>query len=163
MVFEVPAAKRSIDQNLFKFKMPAPRDTVLDEERWQAEDPDGYTAWIALRDEAEQLAAEAQRRFAQPAPRVTYKLPKLQFIKPALFERLNGSKKIEIIRALTDEYIPGLFDAFEDPDQLLALYNAWAEESGISVGESSGSTSSSERTVEPYDETSSPSADPSTT
>lgn len=120
MVFEVPVAKRSIDQNLFKFKMPGDDRTV-------------------------------------------YKLPKLQFIKPSLFERLEGSKKIDIIRALTDEYIPGLFDAFEDPDQLLALYNAWAEESGISVGESSGSTSSSEPTVEPSDETSSRSVAPSTT
>lgn len=120
MVFEVPAAKRSLDQNLFKFKMP----------------DDGRTV---------------------------YKLPKLQYVKPSLFERLEGSRKIEIIRALTDEYIPGLFDKFEDPDQLLALYNAWAEDSGISVGESSGSTSSSEPTVEPSAEISSPSADPSTT
>lgn len=112
MVFEVPAAKRSIDQNLFKFKMPGDDRTV-------------------------------------------YKLPKLQYIKPSLVEQLDGQSKMTIVRRLTDEYIPGLFDRFEDPDQLLSLYEAWAEESGLSVGESSGSNGSSESTAEPSDETSS--------
>lgn len=112
MVFQLPAAKRSFEQNLFKFSLPGDDKKV-------------------------------------------YKLPKLQYIKPKLVADLDGAPKMQIIRALVDEYIPGLFDHFEDPDQLLALYNAWAEESGLSVGESSGSTGSSESTEEPSAETSS--------
>lgn len=97
MVFEIPAAKKSVDQNLFKFRMPGKDDT-------------------------------------------TYKVPLLQFLRPSLIAQLEQVTKFEAVKQLTDEYCPGLFDRFEDSDQLIAFYNAWAEASGIDLGESSGST-----------------------
>lgn len=110
-MFEVPAPKRSMKQNLFQFKMPG------DEK--------------------------------------VYELPKLQYLKPSLVDKLDGGQKIEVIRGITDEYIPGLFDQFDDSEQLIALYEAWAKESGISLGESSGSAESSPSMAEPSGETSS--------
>ena len=155
MVYELPAAKRSIDQNLFKFKLPPGAEKALDEERWKAQDPAGYEAFLQAKEVAAKAEADALKRFAKTAPQVTYKIPKLQYIRPKLAEDLEGQHRIKIVRRLLDEYVPGLFARIEDPDQLLALFKAWAEESGLSVGESSGSNGSSESTEEPSDEISS--------
>lgn len=144
--FQVPASKASIDQNRFEFDMP-----------------DGKT----------------------------YSIPKLQFIKPSLMKQLNGKDAEMLVLGLVDEYYPAvpaqaavehvpatettpavlaqpavegrpaLSDEFESLDQLLALYEAWAEASGITMGESSGSGGSSTSTAEPSTETSSSSAAPS--
>lgn len=101
--------------------------------------------------------------FTLPGDKKKYSLPKLAFIKPALVEKLDGGQKSEIVRALLDEYVPGVYDLMEDSYQLIALYEAWAAESGIKLGESSGSDGSSESTKSPSAETSSSPASASTT
>ena len=68
---------------------------------------------------------------------------------------MEGGSKIVAVKTITNEYAPGLFERFEDAEQLSAFYQAWAEASGISVGESSGSDESSPATPEPSDATSS--------
>jgi hypothetical protein len=100
--------------------------------------------------------------FKMPGDKKVYKVPKLKYIRPALIEQLDGGKKSEIMSALIEAYHPGLYAKFDDADQLVDLYEAWAEASGISMGESSGSTASSASTESPSAETSSSPAEAST-
>ena len=98
-VYEVPASKASIDQNLWSFKMPGDRKT--------------------------------------------YKVPKLQFMKPSLMREMDATlNKIDRVYALLENYHPGLVDKFDGLDQVEAFYGAWAEASGLTVGESSASSTS---------------------
>jgi hypothetical protein len=108
-------------------------------------------------------ASIEQNRFTFTLNGKDYSLPKLAFIKPSLVEQLEGATKLKAVRMLTDHYIPGLFDEFEDAEQLTDLYNAWATASGLKLGESSASRDSSKSTEGPSTETSSSSAEPSTT
>lgn len=81
--------------------------------------------------------------FTLPSDRTTkYSMPKLQYLKPSVLNLLDGKEKNEIIVGLLEEYAPGVIDQLESLEQLTALYEAWAEASGISVGESSASTDS---------------------
>jgi hypothetical protein len=80
--------------------------------------------------------------FKMPGDRSTYSVPKLQFVKPSLVLQLDGNKKADIVRLLLDHYVPDLTEKFESIEQLVALYEAWAEASGITPGESSASTDS---------------------
>src|SRR4051812_4106163 len=63
-------------------------------------------------------------------------VPLLGFIKPELIIGLEGRSKIEAMRDIVESYYPGSTKGLEGGDQLLGLYNAWAEESGIELGES---------------------------
>lgn len=94
-------------------------------------------------------------KFTFPGDRAVYKIPKLQYLRPSLIEQIEGGSKVAAVRAVTNEYAPGLFERFEDSEQLAAFYEAWAKASGISLGESSGSAESSQDTEEPSAETSS--------
>ncbi|ROS62206.1 hypothetical protein EDF38_1309 [Frigoribacterium sp. PhB160] len=99
MVYEVPASKASVDQNVFTFKIPGDRRT--------------------------------------------HKVPKLRFIKPSLMREMDAqANRIDRVYALLEHYVPGVVDKFESLDQLEALYENWAKESGVSVGESSASSES---------------------
>jgi hypothetical protein len=81
--------------------------------------------------------------FTMPSdPKKSLSLPLLKYLKPTLIAQLDKGEKIDVIKGLLDAYLPGLFDKFDDFDQVTALYEAWAEASGISVGESSASTDS---------------------
>lgn len=93
-------------------------------------------------------------QFTMPGDDTVYSVPKLQFVRPALVTRIEGGSKVDAVKAVTDEYVPGLFDRFEDAEQLAGFYNAWAEASGISLGESSPSSASSLDTEEQSGETS---------
>jgi hypothetical protein len=95
--------------------------------------------------------------FKVPGDRKVYSVPKMKFLKPSLILDIDQEqKKSGVLRRLLEVYHPGLFDQFDDISQVEALYNAWGEASGIQVGESSGSTDSSEAsTAGPSDETSS--------
>jgi hypothetical protein len=103
--------------------------------------------------------------FMVPGDDKVYEVPKMRYLKPALIADLDQQeKKYAVLRSLLEVYHPGLFDSFEDLDQVESLYNAWGEASGIQVGESSASTGSSPvSTAGPSDETSSSSDAPSTT
>ncbi|WP_230670768.1 hypothetical protein [Rathayibacter sp. Leaf248] len=90
-------------------------------------------------------ASIKQNRFEFKMPgdtKTTHSLPKLQFVKPALVLQINGSAKADIVRLLMEHYLPDTFEKFESLEQLTALYEAWAEASGITPGESSASTAS---------------------
>lgn len=134
-------------------------------------------------------ASIGQNRFEFEFGDKTYSIPKLQYLKPSLMKQLNGQDAEMLVLGLVDEYYPAipaepaveaveatestpavearpavagrpaLSDEFASLDQLLALYEAWAEASGLTVGESSGSGGSSKSTAEPSTETSSSSAD----
>lgn len=101
--------------------------------------------------------------FQMPDSEEIYELPLLRYIKPSLVEELDGGKKSDIVRKLLETYVPGIYERFEDADQLVALYEDWARESGMTLGESSGSTDSPASTEEPSAETSSSPDSPSTT
>ncbi|MCJ1687786.1 hypothetical protein [Rathayibacter sp. VKM Ac-2927] len=80
--------------------------------------------------------------FKLPGDDTTYSLPKLQFVKPKLVLQISGSSKADVVRLLMDHYIPDAFEQIESLEQLTALYEAWADASGITPGESSASTDS---------------------
>lgn len=85
-----------------------------------------------------------------------YSIPKLAYIKPDLLRKITGQELTSGILGLIEEYNPGVTAKLEDSEQLGGIISAWSEESGISVGESSGSsTSSKASTVEPSTGTSS--------
>ena len=81
--------------------------------------------------------------FKLPGDRKTYKVPKMQFMKPSLMREMDATlNKIDRVYALLENYHPGLVDKFDGLDQIEAFYSAWAEGSGITVGESSASSAS---------------------
>lgn len=85
-----------------------------------------------------------------------YSIPKLAYIKPDLLRKITGQELTAGILSLIEEYNPGVTAKLEDSDQLGGIITAWGEESGISLGESAGSsTSSTDDTAEPSTETSS--------
>ena len=81
--------------------------------------------------------------FKLPGDRKTYKVPRLQFLKPSLMRQMDSMKnKVDRIYALLENYHPGLVDSFEGLDQVEAFYTAWGAASGITAGESSASSES---------------------
>jgi hypothetical protein len=82
-----------------------------------------------------------QFKFKLPGDRKTYKVPKLQFLKPSLMRDMDGmANKIDRVYALLEHYHPQLVDKFDGLDQVEAFYTAWAEGSAITVGESADSS-----------------------
>ena len=79
--------------------------------------------------------------FKLPGDKKTYSVPKLQFIRPSLMRDMDAmGNKIDRVYALLENYHPQLVDKFDGLDQVEAFYTAWAEGSGIGVGESSDSS-----------------------
>jgi len=84
-----------------------------------------------------------QFEFKIPGDRKTYSIPKLQFLRPSLLREMDSMKnQVDRVYALIENYHPGLVDKFDDMEQLTALYVGWSEGSGITVGESSASSTS---------------------
>lgn len=84
-----------------------------------------------------------QWSFKLPGDRKTYKVPKLQFIKPSLMREMDSmTNRIDRVYALLEQYHPGLVDNFDGLDQVEAFYTTWAEASGVTTGESSASSES---------------------
>ncbi|MFL2002014.1 hypothetical protein [Microbacterium sp. A1-JK] len=82
-----------------------------------------------------------QFEFSFPGSKEVLSVPKLRFLKPGLMRELDSSvNKIDRVYLLLEHYHPGVIDNFEGLDQLEAFYTAWAEASGISMGESSDSS-----------------------
>lgn len=111
MVFEVPASRASLKQNVFEFKVPGERKTrSLPLLKFT---PIGY------RDKLAKLAEPI--RAAQDAG-----------TDPATEDlRALGALQLDML----ERYSPGLTDVMDD-DQLAALLKAWQEASRISMGES---------------------------
>lgn len=134
-MFEVPASKASIKQNLFEFKMPGA--TEPDPEAAKAADPELFEEYEAARKKWEAHQAKHTRLVK------TFTVPKLQFLRPALLRQMDSlTNQVDRVFALLENYQPALVDQFDDMEQLTALYKAWSEGSGITVGESSASSTS---------------------
>lgn len=110
MVFEVPASRASLKQNLFEFKVPGERKTrSLPLLKFV---PVGY------RDRLQRLAEPIQA--AQKAGKDPDRADLAAF----------GSFQIDLL----ERFAPGITDLMDD-EQLAALLKAWTEASGVSVGE----------------------------
>lgn len=105
----------------------------------------------------EAKASIAQNRFdfTMPGEDHTYSIPKLRYLRPAFVRTLSSLTQEDAVFAILDEFGLDLVDKFDDMEQVVALYTAWMEASGVSLGESSGSSASSTITEEPSTETSS--------
>lgn len=80
--------------------------------------------------------------FQIPGSKKIYSVPLLKFLKPALAFRIESATEVEAASALFDEYLPEALEKFEDGEQLGAFMQAWAEASGVTVGESKASADS---------------------
>lgn len=110
MVFEVPASKASLKQNVFEFKVPGEKKTrSLPLLKFT---PIGYRDKLAKLAEPIRAAQELGQ-------------------DPAVEDlRALGTLQLDML----ERYSPGLADVMDD-DQLAAVLKAWQEVSRISVGE----------------------------
>jgi hypothetical protein len=72
----------------------------------------------------------------------TFSLPSMKFLKPAVMAQAEQMGQISASRHMLESVAPGLFDLFEDADQINGFMEAWQEFSGITVGESAASSGS---------------------
>ena len=117
MVFEVPASKASLKQNVFEFQVPG-------EKKARSLPLLKFTP-IGYRDKLAKLARpiqEAQEAGKDPDQEALRELGELQL-------------------EMLERYSPGLADVMDD-EQMGALLRAWQEASRISVGESPASAAS---------------------
>ena len=117
MVFEVPASRASLKQNVFEFKVPG--------EKKARSLPLMQFTPIGYRSKLASLARPIQEAQAAGKDPETADLQAL------------GSLQLEML----ERYSPGLTDVMDD-DQMGALLKAWQEASRISVGESPASAAS---------------------
>jgi hypothetical protein len=111
MVYEVPASKASLKQNVFEFKIPGEKKTrSLPLLKFL---PIGYRNRMA------QMAAPIQAAQAAGTDPAREDLHAL------------GTVQLELL----EKFSPGVTDLMDD-DQLAALLKAWQEASQITVGES---------------------------
>lgn len=91
--------------------------------------------------------------FSVPGDPAIYKVPKVKYLPLGQIEVLEGSAENVSLRDILDLF--GEDEAAQaavrtlDTEQLQALTEAWQKDSGIEVGESSGSTNSSVSTESP--------------
>lgn len=71
----------------------------------------------------------------------TYALPSLKYIDPNLMVKVEAMPQMAGTKFLFESMAPGLFETFEDGEQVGALMDAWQEFSGVTVGESGASAS----------------------
>jgi hypothetical protein len=111
MVFEVPASRASLKQNIFEFKVPGEKKTrSLPLLKFT---PIGYRDKLA--------------RYADPirAAQDAGQDPEVEDL------RKLGALQLDML----ERYSPGITDVMDD-EQLAALLKAWQEASRITVGES---------------------------
>ena len=117
MVYEIPASKASLKQNVFEFKVPG--------EKKIRSHPLLKFLPIGYRNRMAQMAAPIQAAQAAGDDPDSKDLHALGTVQLELLERFS----------------PGVTDVMDD-DQLAALLKAWQEASQISVGESPASAGS---------------------
>lgn len=82
---------------------------------------------------------ENKFRFAIPGKSTVYELPLLKYLKPSLATDLGNLDEGAFMLKFINEYLPEAFGRLEDTVQLEALFDAWADASGVSLGESPAS------------------------
>jgi len=136
MTYQVPASKASIKQNQFEFKMPAGK--VADVAAAKKADPALFEEFEAARKKWEAHVAQFEK-----ADTRTYSIPKMQFLRPNLVDKIDPeAPKVDVVRDLLEHYHPGFWDRFDDMSQALGFFEAWQAASGTELGESSASTDS---------------------
>lgn len=78
--------------------------------------------------------------FTLPGDDTVYRIPLARNLKPTFALRLNGLSEGDAGALLMEELLPGVLDKLDDLEQLEALIRAWTAASGVSVGESSASS-----------------------
>lgn len=86
--------------------------------------------------------AQNRYRFTMPGDDTTvHDVPLLKYLKPSLVLAADDMSEVAFIKLLFGTYLPGVFEAFEDAEQLTDFMAAWQAASGISTGESEASPS----------------------
>jgi hypothetical protein len=80
--------------------------------------------------------------FKVPGDKKLYSLPLLKYLKPSLVLTVEDDAPVRAMSVILEEYAPGVYAKFEDGEQVEALFNAYAEASGVDLGESSASVDS---------------------
>ncbi|QHB47186.1 tail assembly chaperone [Arthrobacter phage AppleCider] len=83
-----------------------------------------------------------QFRFQLPGEDNIRSIPKLKFLKPSIAIQVEGMPVQAALQLLFSLYQPGLIDEFDDMEQLEGVIKAWANASGVSLGESKPSSDS---------------------
>ncbi|ALY09970.1 tail assembly chaperone [Arthrobacter phage Pumancara] len=83
-----------------------------------------------------------QFRFQLPGEDRVRSIPKLKYLKPKIAIQVEGMPVQAALQLLFSLYEPGLIDEFEDMEQLEGVIKAWADASGVSLGESQPSSNS---------------------
>jgi len=69
----------------------------------------------------------------------TFQLPSLKYIDPNLMVQVEAMPQMAGTKHMFESIAPGLFETFEDGEQVGALMEAWQEFSGVTLGESQAS------------------------
>jgi hypothetical protein len=80
--------------------------------------------------------------FVLPGSKKVHSVPLLQYIRPAFIRDYAELDANEFMVKFIDAELPGVLDQLDDAEQLEALFAAWTDASGISMGESEASPSS---------------------
>lgn len=84
--------------------------------------------------------------FTFPGSRKVYSVPLLKYLPPRVAAQLEETDftNLRSVARIFDALVPDLdlFEKFEDSDQLEGWVSAWAEASGVSLGESPASAES---------------------
>ncbi|ALY08927.1 tail assembly chaperone [Arthrobacter phage Savage2526] len=83
-----------------------------------------------------------QFRFQLPGEDNVRSIPKLKYLKPSIAIQVEGMPVQQALQLLFSLYQPGLIDEFDDMEQLEGVIKAWADASGVSLGESKPSSNS---------------------
>lgn len=117
----------------------------MTQEQTPSEALDGVPA--VFRVPASKASLEQNRfRFQLPDEDRIRSIPKLKFLKPSLAVRIEDMPLQQAVIELFTVYEKDLLDRLDGIDQLESFVLAWAEASGIALGESKPSSDSSENT-----------------
>jgi hypothetical protein len=117
----------------------------MSEEQTPSEALDGVPAVFKLPASKASLA-QNRFRFQLPDEDHVRSIPKLKFLKPSVAVKIETMALQEAVIELFTMYEPDLLDRLDGLDQLEVFTQAWAEASGIALGESKPSSDSSENT-----------------
>jgi hypothetical protein len=80
--------------------------------------------------------------FQLPGDDQVFSLPLLKYVKPKVALSIETESRARAMVVLFQEYMPEVLDRLEDAEQLTALFNGWVAASGVTLGESEGSSDS---------------------
>jgi hypothetical protein len=85
--------------------------------------------------------SKAQDKFEFEIGGKTHSLPLMKLLPPRDMALMEG-RSLNSIRDVFEQHAPGVFDQFENTEQLEGLTKAWAADSGLDLGESPASSDS---------------------